>query len=185
MLGQDPYPVPGVATGIAFGVNEDIGSLPPSLEVILGELANWAKNPFIVEKDLDITLMDWMSQGVLMLNASLTCDEYNLEDETFLFKNGSHSNYWRVVLMEQLFEWFNENLKDVVFVFLGKKAQYYNKFITNHVYIDAVHPVADWYTGKNMFRGSQIFDLINQELNNINKKEIKWLIKDSQPPQIP
>ena len=87
--------------------------------------------------------------------------------------------------MEQLFEWFNENLKDVVFVFLGKKAQYYNKFITNHVYIDAVHPVADWYTGKNMFRGSQIFDLINQELNNINKKEIKWLIKDSQPPQIP
>lgn len=66
ILGQDPYPTPGRATGLAF-------SFPPgerpqdSLRNILTEL----RNDLGVEKT-DGDLTGWAEQGVLLLNAVLT-----------------------------------------------------------------------------------------------------------------
>ena len=67
ILGQDPYPNPTRAMGLAFSVNSSIKPLPASLNNIFKEL----------DSDLGIRrsngdLSDWASQGVLLLNRSLT-----------------------------------------------------------------------------------------------------------------
>lgn len=66
ILGQDPYPTPGHANGLAFSVAPGI-ALPRSLKNIFTELRD----------DLDTTptsgdLSSWARQGVLLLNTALS-----------------------------------------------------------------------------------------------------------------
>lgn len=66
ILGQDPYPTPGHANGLAFSVNRDI-ALPRSLRNIFAEM----------QEDLGRApahgdLSHWADQGVLLLNTSLS-----------------------------------------------------------------------------------------------------------------
>ena len=67
MLGQDPYPQPGLATGLAFAVPIAQTSLPRSLSNILNEVRT---NIGHVTTTSDLTW--WARQGVLLLNSSLT-----------------------------------------------------------------------------------------------------------------
>ena len=67
ILGQDPYPNPEHAMGLAFSVNKTVSVLPASLKNIFKEL----------ESDLGVVrtngdLSDWIDQGVLHLNTNLT-----------------------------------------------------------------------------------------------------------------
>ncbi|MFD1481819.1 uracil-DNA glycosylase [Paracoccus nototheniae] len=66
ILGQDPYPTPGHANGLAFSVTPDT-PLPRSLKNIFTEL----------QADLGATppngdLSGWAAQGVLLLNSALS-----------------------------------------------------------------------------------------------------------------
>lgn len=176
IVGQDPYPQPGVATGIAFAVKANANT-QPSLDVIIEELAmSYYHDISFDEDDIDKTLISWVKQGVLMLNASLTCDKFAPEGLDELFKNGTHSYYWRVMLMEQLFQKMNGLLSDCVFVFMGQKAQYYSKYIdsTRHTVIKTVHPIVDYRLSKQLFIGSRVFNDINDALKNYNKQLIQW-----------
>jgi uracil-DNA glycosylase len=66
ILGQDPYPTPGRATGLAFSFPK--GERPRhSLKNILTELATDTGQ---TKADGDLTL--WADQGVLLLNTALT-----------------------------------------------------------------------------------------------------------------
>ncbi len=68
IVGQDPYPTPGHAVGLAFSVAPQVRPLPRSLANIYRELHD----------DLGITpalsgdLTPWFEQGVLLLNRVLT-----------------------------------------------------------------------------------------------------------------
>ncbi len=68
VVGQDPYPTPGHAVGLAFSVAPEVRPLPRSLANIRRELA----------EDLGCTprpdgdLSPWVDQGVLLLNRVLT-----------------------------------------------------------------------------------------------------------------
>lgn len=67
IVGQDPYPNPAHAMGLAFSVPASENRLPPTLTNIFKEL----------NSDLGITrangdLSDWAEQGVFLLNRSLT-----------------------------------------------------------------------------------------------------------------
>jgi len=68
VVGQDPYPTPGHAIGLAFAVARDVRPLPPSLGNILTEY----------EADLGLhrpthgDLGAWVDQGVLLLNRCLS-----------------------------------------------------------------------------------------------------------------
>ena len=67
ILGQDPYPTPGHAHGLAFSVAPDIRPLPRSLGNIFKELqADLGRVP------PDGDLRFWAAQGVLLLNDVLT-----------------------------------------------------------------------------------------------------------------
>lgn len=66
ILGQDPYPTPGHANGLAFSVNPQV-ALPRSLKNIFTELRDdIGKTPATGD------LSHWASQGVLLLNTSLS-----------------------------------------------------------------------------------------------------------------
>ena len=73
ILGQDPYHTPNMAIGLAFAVPNDSPKLPPSLINILkewkddvGEVSQTAPSP---------DLSSWATQGVLLLNTSLTVEQ--------------------------------------------------------------------------------------------------------------
>ncbi|HWS58987.1 MAG TPA: uracil-DNA glycosylase, partial [Actinotalea sp.] len=68
IVGQDPYPTPGHAVGLAFSVAPDVRPLPRSLANIYAELA--ADLGCTPRPDGD--LRHWSRQGVLLLNRVLT-----------------------------------------------------------------------------------------------------------------
>lgn len=65
ILGQDPYPTPGDANGLAFSYVGK-GRLPASLKVILAEAAS--------PREAGGDLTPWARQGVLLLNSALTVE---------------------------------------------------------------------------------------------------------------
>lgn len=78
ILGQDPYPQPGEANGLAFSCNNVQGSLTNIYKCL--------KNQKIIEnipKTGDLT--HWAQQGVLLLNTSLTTVEG---------KSNAHKDIW-------------------------------------------------------------------------------------------
>lgn len=177
IVGQDPYPVPDVATGLAFAIEETNDDIPPSLQIIIDELALSYYNDITFDIDrIDRTMQHWVDQGVMMLNSSLSVDSFKPEGLDDLTRNGTHSNYWRVTLMESLFEELNKSDEQYIFAFFGQKAQYYAKFIdeTRHIIYKTYHPVADYRLGKEMFRGSKVFNNINNSLSYLKKDIIEW-----------
>ena len=68
ILGQDPYPTPGHAVGLAFAVSKDVSPLPASLRNILSERAS----DLAMEMPPTGDLTPWTRQGVLLLNRVLT-----------------------------------------------------------------------------------------------------------------
>lgn len=67
ILGQDPYPTPGHAHGLAFSAEASVHPLPRSLSNIFKEMqADLGDSP----KDADLGF--WADQGVLLLNTILT-----------------------------------------------------------------------------------------------------------------
>ena len=68
VVGQDPYPTPGHAIGLAFAVERDVRPLPGSLRNLLSEYEADLGLPRPTHGDLSA----WVERGVLLLNRVLT-----------------------------------------------------------------------------------------------------------------
>ncbi|MFE2284239.1 uracil-DNA glycosylase [Streptomyces sp. NPDC059443] len=68
IVGQDPYPTPGMAIGLSFAVAPEVRRLPGSLENIFREMNSDLGTPRPSNGDLT----PWTRQGVLLLNRALT-----------------------------------------------------------------------------------------------------------------
>ena len=68
IVGQDPYPTPGHAVGLAFSTHPDVRPLPRSLRNIFTELVDDIGGPAPSTGDLT----PWAQRGVLLLNRTLT-----------------------------------------------------------------------------------------------------------------
>jgi uracil-DNA glycosylase len=68
VVGQDPFPTPGHAIGLAFAIDRDVRPLPPSLRNLLAEYETDLGLPRPAHGDLGA----WVAQGVLLLNRVLT-----------------------------------------------------------------------------------------------------------------
>ena len=166
MLGQDPYPQKGVATGILFGNKKEtpINNISPSLRVIMNAVLELDKNK--TEKDFDITLEGWAKQGVLMLNTALT---------TEVNKIGIHTRPWYPFINDLLINMKNKK-KNMVYVAFGTKALNHLRnanIIGQKEICLEYHP--SYYARINHPMHSTIFNNINLFLREKNKKEIKWL----------
>ncbi len=110
ILGQDPYHGPGQAMGMAFSVPGDLKKLPPSLKNIFKEIAMEGEGEATAGGDLT----DWVRQGVLLMNATLTVEDG---------KPLSHAGKGWEKLTDRLIERVLEEAQPVVFMLWGASAQ--------------------------------------------------------------
>jgi len=156
ILGQDPYPNPTHAMGLAFSVNSSIKPLPASLNNIFKEL----------DSDLGIKrvngdLSDWSSQGVLLLNRSLTVIP-NLSD--------SHSDIGWHKFTEEVIRVVAA--RGAIGVLWGKQAQELGKLFNQLDQFSSPHPSPlSAYRG---FFGSKPFSKVNNRLLEKGLTPIKW-----------
>lgn len=112
ILGQDPYPTPGQAHGLAFSVANEAKIVPPTLKNIKHELHEDLKIPLEELENTDLT--PWAKQGVLLLNAVLTVKPH---------APGSHAGIGWEHLTRSVLRAIGEHLDEVVFVLWGRQAE--------------------------------------------------------------
>lgn len=166
-IGQDPYPTwrngHPVATGLAFANSSDTAETfySPSLKVLRDSLINFSVSGSHV--NFDPSLESWEEQGVLLLNASLTC----LRD-----RPKSHMLLWRPFMTDfcETMSMYNPQL---VYVLMGADAQslrYYIDEVHNHI-ICCRHP--SWYA-RNHEMLPDIWSEINNCLIGWSRTPIDW-----------
>jgi len=162
-LGQDPYPQPGVATGILFGNSANMEDLSPSLQVIKEAVIDYTKlHNYPIE--FDNSLESWAKQGILMINSALTVE---------VNKIGSHTALWRPFISTFL-ETFSSYQPGVVYVLFGKQAQTFEPYIKkcgNHI-LKENHPA--YYARTGQLMPSTIFRKVNEYLKKQYNEEIVW-----------
>lgn len=167
IVGQDPYPTEGVATGVAFACEK----IQPSLRYMLRDI----KRDITPEEisNFDCSLSKWQEQGVMLINASLTCE---------VKKPTIHEHIWQP-FTEKFLKYLNDNTFDfingsqnIIFVFMGKSAQKFKYCINEKIHhiINCPHPAAEVYH-EGIFIGCGVFNKINEKLKELNKTEIQWL----------
>jgi uracil-DNA glycosylase len=164
LLGQDPYPTPGIAHGLSFSVQSHVRSVPPSLKNIYRELS----------EDIGCRLPNngclepWARQGILLLNAVWTVRAH--------VPNSHRGRGWEVVT-DCIIEAINAKPTRVVFVLLGQEAKKKQARITNahHVVITAAHPSP---LSARKFFGCRCFSQINRALTEKSMTPIDWQIPD-------
>ena len=156
IFGQDPYPNPEHAMGLAFSVNKNVSVLPASLKNIFKEL----------ESDLGVVrtngdLSDWVDKGVLLLNSSLTFNP---------MQPRQHLNIGWNLFTKSIIEYAGKN--GAIGVLWGNHAIAMKNFFLPDRVITSVHPSPlSAYKG---FFGSKPFSRVNQILNKQGISEIKW-----------
>lgn len=160
-LGLDPYPQPGVATGIMFGNKKEQTVLSPSLEVIKEACINYEipHNPII----FDQTLESWCKQGVLLINSAFTCEPY---------LTGIHTDIWRP-FVSKLINNISHRDSGLVWVLFGSVAQSFEQFIDGqHKIIKVKHPA--YYARKNEKMPYSVFTDINKFLKDQYNEQIEF-----------
>lgn len=160
ILGQDPYHGKDQANGLAFAVNEN-HKTPPSLRNIFTEIKNDLNHHPQTKKNLE----SWASQGVLLLNSSLTVR---------LATANSHSNLGWDLFTNNILEKISLLKNKVVFILWGNYAQKKEILIDfkKHLILKAPHPSPlSAYRG---FFGCKHFSKANEFLKSNHLKEIIW-----------
>ena len=166
IIGQDPYPQPLVADGIAFScsnTNKAEASLRYMLRAIEDTVALEDRAPVENEERLD--LVRWSNQGILMLNSALT---------TEVGKVGKHVEAWKP-FMEYLIDTLNFQQSGLIFALMGKQAQHYEALIgDHHTVLKSTHPAYAAYQKQFNWDCNDIFNKINLQLVDYKKEKILW-----------
>lgn len=157
IVGQDPYPNPAHANGLAFSVGRNLSPLPASLKNIYKELVSDCGVDYPASGDLS----RWADQGVLLLNRILTAE---------INQSLSHSLIgWKEIADEVAHILGAHN---VVAVLWGKNAQELAHYFPDGLVISGVHPSPlSAYRG---FFGSQPFSQVNALLAKQGHSAIQW-----------
>lgn len=164
MLGQDPYPQKGVATGILFGNKEGTRDedLSPSLQIVKEAAINFEipHNCII----FDLTLESWAKQGILMINSALTVE---------MNKIGSHVMLWRPFIAS-LLKKLSENKTGIIYVLFGKQAQTFKPYINKqfNTVLEENHPAYFARTGEAM--PHTVFEQISKLTKGMYGMPITW-----------
>ena len=161
IIGQDPYHGDDEANGLCFSVNEGIAN-PPSLKNIFKEIEN---DVGFAEKNGN--LQRWASQGVLLLNATLTVEKD---------KANSHKNLGWKIFTDAVIEKINAEKKDIVFLLWGNFAKNKGKKIdrNKHLVLESGHPSPLSANKKMWFLEKKQFSHTNVFLKSKGISEIDW-----------
>jgi uracil-DNA glycosylase len=162
ILGQDPYHGKGQANGLCFAVGHEV-PIPPSLQNIFKEIESDLKSPL---KNKSGDLSRWATQGVLLLNATLTVRANSA---------GSHQGKGWEEFTDAVIKKLSEEREHLVFILWGNYAKAKGAHIdrSKHCVIESPHPSP--FSAYNGFFGSKPFSQTNEYLRAQGKKPIDWL----------
>ena len=163
LIGQDPYHGMGQANGLAFSVNSGV-PIPSSLKNIFKEL----------ERDLEIPtpkngdLSHWASQGVLLLNATLTVRQTDA---------GSHQKKGWEQFTDHVIQTISKRKSNVVFLLWGAYARKKRKLIDgdSHLILESGHP-SPLSANRGYWFGNRHFSKTNAYLQSIGVDSIDWKV---------
>lgn len=158
ILGQDPYPTPGHAHGLAFSADPSLRPLPKSLANIYREMV---EDIGTCPPNADLTF--WADQGVLLLNTILTIPKGA--------KPNAHKALGWQTLTQQVLAHLSRSPR--AYVLWGRPAQ---KFLpdelSDNLIIRSPHPSPlSAYRG---FFGSRPFSKVNVWLQERGGTAINW-----------
>lgn len=158
ILGQDPYPTPGHANGLAFSVAPDVRPLPRSLSNIFKELHS---DMNVIPPNGDLT--GWARQGVLLLNTCLSVPAGEAAGHAGLG--------WQRLIEEVLAE---VSLRPTAFLLWGAHAQGLKAHIAPgaHLLIETAHPSP--LSARRGFFGSRPFSRVNAWLEARGEAPVRW-----------
>lgn len=168
ILGQDPYPNPEHAMGLAFscpqGDTDNMIPVPASLKNIFKALEN--DYGFVLEHNPDLTR--WAKQGVLLLNTALT---------VVAGHPASHAEIGWNQFIRTVISKLNNRPNPIVYLLWGKHAQSYIPFIKGeHEYLTAPHPSP--LSAHRGFLECRHFSQCNNILETANHTPINWTSYD-------
>jgi len=165
IVGQDPYPTPGHAVGLAFSVAPDVRRLPASLANIFREYSDDLGFPTPATGDLT----PWSERGVLLLNRVLTVQPG---------KPASHRGKGWEEVTDQAIRALAARKSagrvggPLVAILWGRDARTLAPLLTGVPTIESAHPSP--YSAANGFFGSRPFSRANQLLEQEGTEPIDW-----------
>lgn len=165
ILGQDPYPNPSHAHGLAFSSLSQ--KCPQSLKNIFKVINKNFEKDFVFKK---WELTSWAKQGVFLLNTALTF--YDEKNQNKLLK------LWKPFIDLVLTKLAQRNKPLVVMLWGNKAIERASSIFVNNdkvLILTASHPSPLGVNkGDNAFMNCKHFKLCNEYLKNHNLKEIDW-----------
>lgn len=158
ILGQDPYPTPGHAMGLAFATTPLVSPMPASLRNIAKELAT---DVGAVLENGDLSR--WESQGVLLLNRCLTVRAGAA---------GSHQHLGWQEITAAAISALGRRRSPLVSILWGRQAQQARTLLGDHPVLQAPHPSP--LSAHRGFFGSRPFSQANQLLRDMGVEPITW-----------
>ena len=162
ILGQDPYHGPRQANGLCFAVNEGV-PLPPSLQNIFKEIES-DLGKLLENRSGDLSR--WATQGVLLLNATLTVKAHLA---------GSHQGRGWESFTDAAIRVLSEKREHLVFILWGNYAKQKGAHIdrTKHLVLESAHPSP--FSAASGFFESRPFSKTNAYLEANGETPINWL----------
>ena len=161
ILGQDPYHGAGQAHGLSFSVPEGVAH-PPSLINIFKELESDIGKVYPNSG----SLTSWASQGVLLLNATLTVDAG---------RAGSHQNKGWEQFTDAVIDVISTQYDHIVFLLWGNYAKQKGKRIDRdkHLVLSSGHP-SPLSANRGLWFGNRHFSQVNTYLTSKERTPIHW-----------
>ncbi|GHF31914.1 uracil-DNA glycosylase [Streptomyces fumanus] len=159
IVGQDPYPTPGMAIGLSFAVAPEVRRLPGSLINIFQELRGDLGLPQPSNGDLT----PWTRQGVLLLNRALT---------TRPNSPGSHRDKGWEEVTEQAIRALAERGTPLVSILWGRDARNLRPHLDRYPVIESAHPSPR--SADRGFFGSRPFSRTNDFLVRQGAAPVDW-----------
>lgn len=161
IIGQDPYHGLGQANGLCFAVHDGLKH-PLSLMNIFKEVEADLKLPYPKSGNLE----RWASQGVLLLNATLTVRAHQA---------GSHQNRGWEQFTDAVIETISEKKEQVIFLLWGGFAKKKAKLIdgSKHHVLSSGHP-SPLSANRGYWFGNRHFSKANTLLAEFGLTPINW-----------
>ncbi|PKP34041.1 MAG: uracil-DNA glycosylase [Bacteroidetes bacterium HGW-Bacteroidetes-17] len=162
IIGQDPYHGKGQAHGLCFSVARGIKK-PPSLINIFKEI----HDDLGFEIPEHGNLESWATQGVLLLNATLTVRDGQA---------GSHQNKGWEIFTDAVIKKLSEDKENLIFLLWGNFAIAKKNLINSNKHHILIAPHPSPLSVHRGFLGCKHFSRANEILENCGNKPINWQI---------
>ena len=166
VIGQDPYPTPGHAVGLAFSVDPHVRPLPRSLQNIYREMAD----DIGADPGPSGDLSGWSEQGVLLLNRVLTVREG---------APASHRRLGWQEVTDRAVAALVERGGPLVALLWGRDAQEVRPALGDVPVVASAHPSP--LSASRGFFGSRPFSRVNALLEQAGAAPVDWAARPTGP----